>query len=171
MKGTAGTMEDEVTAYVSIGSNIEPARHIRQAVLRLREHFGELSLSSVYRNAAEGFEGADFLNLVAGFSTSRTPWQVVAVLEEMHAEAGRRRGEARFAPRRLDVDLLLFGDQVITDLHVPRRDITEYSFVLGPLAEIAPGLCHPLTGETMASLWQRFDRGRHPLHRVALALD
>jgi 2-amino-4-hydroxy-6-hydroxymethyldihydropteridine diphosphokinase len=50
---------------------------------------------------------------------------------------------------------------------VPRADILQYSFVLGPLAELAPELRHPLTGQTMAELWASFDQGRHPLQRVA----
>jgi len=160
-----------VTAWVSLGSNVEPARHIRMAVASLRERFGPLRLSSVYRNRAEGFAGEDFLNLVAGFATRETPQGIVDELERLHAAAGRVRGGERFAPRTLDLDLLLYGDRVIESLHVPRPDITRYSFVLGPLAEVAPELRHPLTGETMASLWQRFDKARHPLHRVPLPLS
>lgn len=167
--GAAAAMP--VMAWVSIGSNVEPARHIRMAVTRLREHFGPLRLSSVYRNRAEGFEGADFLNLVAGFATRETPQGIVDELEKLHVAAGRVRGGERFAPRTLDLDLLLYGDQVIASPQVPRRDITEYSFVLGPLAEVAPELRHPLSGETIAGLWQRFDKARHPLHRVPLPLS
>jgi 2-amino-4-hydroxy-6-hydroxymethyldihydropteridine diphosphokinase len=75
-----------------------------------------------------------------------------------------------FAPRTLDVDLLLYGDQVIHDgaVRVPREDITHYSFVLGPLAEIAPGLRHPVTGQSLTDIWAHFDKSRHPIHRVAL---
>lgn len=160
-----------VMAYVSAGSNVEPVAHLRMAIARLRECFGPLTLSAVYRSRAEGFVGEDFLNLVLGFATRETPQDIVRKLEELHAAAGRVRGGERFGPLTLDLDLLLYGDQVIASPPVPRRDITEYGFVLGPLAEIAPGLRHPVTGETIASLWQRFDQARHPLHRVALSLS
>ncbi|GIK35160.1 MAG: 2-amino-4-hydroxy-6-hydroxymethyldihydropteridine diphosphokinase [Gammaproteobacteria bacterium] len=159
-----------VMAYVSAGSNIEPERHLRLAVSQLRAHYGPLQLSSVYRSRAAGFPGADFLNLVAGFATRETPAAIVAGLERLHMAAGRVRGAARFAPRTLDLDLLLYGDQVCDAPQIPRRDITEYSFVLGPLAEIAPQLRHPVSGATMAELWERFDQASHPIHRVALEL-
>ena len=154
-----------VSVFVSLGSNIEPLRHARMAVKKLRQRFGPLRVSSVYRNRAAGFEGEDFLNLVVGFTTTESPEAVVAELEKLHAEAGRVRGADRFAPRTLDLDLLIYGDRVIDELQVPRKDIKEYSFVLGPLAEIAPDLRHPVTGESMAELWNRFDQGRHPLHK------
>lgn len=157
-----------VMAYVSAGSSIEPERHLRMAVGELRGRFGPLLLSSVYRSRAAGFTGADFLNLVLGFATRETPAAIVAELERLHAAAGRVRGAARFAPRTLDLDLLLYGDRVCASPPIPRRDITEYSFVLGPLAEIAPQLRHPVSGATMAGLWEHFDQASHPIHRVAL---
>ena len=158
-----------VIAYVSIGSIVEPAKNVRLALDQLRRRFGPLVASGVYRNHAEGFSGEDFLNLVVGFATQEAPAAIVDELERLHVVAGRVRGPDRFAPRTLDLDLLLYGDAVIPELQVPRRDITEYSFVLGPLAEIAPDLRHPVTGETMATLWARFDQARHPLERLPLA--
>jgi 2-amino-4-hydroxy-6-hydroxymethyldihydropteridine diphosphokinase len=64
--------------------------------------------------------------------------------------------------------LLLYGDAVLSDpaIRVPREDIRKYAFVLGPLAELAPELRHPLSGETMAELWAAFDQAAHPLQRV-----
>lgn len=155
-----------VPVYVSVGSNVDPAQHIRAALDRLRQRFGPLRLSSVYRNRAEGFKGADFLNMVVGFTTHEPACDVVDFLETLHGEAGRVRGPDRFAPRTLDLDLLLYGDQVIDELQVPRTDITLYSFVLGPLAEIAPDLRHPVTGQAIAQIWAGFDQASHPLHKL-----
>lgn len=161
-----------VPVFVSIGSNIEPVRNVQFAVRRLRERFGPLRMSSVYRSAAAGFDGEDFLNLVVGFRSRESPAVILGELEAMQVEAGRVRGPCRFAPRTLDLDLLLYGDRVIDEgsLQVPRADVTRDSFVLGPLAEIAPGLRHPVTKERMQELWRRFDRGRHPIHRVDIPL-
>jgi 2-amino-4-hydroxy-6-hydroxymethyldihydropteridine diphosphokinase len=156
----------EVQVYVGIGSNVEPAKHIRAALRNLRSRFGPLSVSSLYRSRAAGFDGDDFLNLVIGFASHDTPRAIVAELERLHEESGRVRAANPFSPRTLDLDLLLYGDQVIDDMQVPRADITRYSFVLGPLAELAPDLRHPVTGETMAVLWQRFDRSQHPIQRL-----
>ena len=154
--------------YVSAGSNMAPEDNLRLACRELRKRFGSLDLSGVYRSPPVGFDGDDFLNLVLRFTTSETPSAIVAELERLHALAGRVRGSARFASRTLDLDLLLYGSAVIPEppIRVPREDIGEYGFVLGPIAELAPDLRHPVTGETMAEMWARFDRHRHPLERV-----
>jgi 2-amino-4-hydroxy-6-hydroxymethyldihydropteridine diphosphokinase len=155
------------TAWVSIGSNIEPERHVRLAIRRLGEVHGELRLSSVYRSPAVGFAGADFLNLVAGFDTALTPAATVDGLEALHREAGRVRGTTAWVSRTLDLDLLLHGDTVSDSPRLPHPDILRYAFVLGPLAEVAPALRHPVSGATMQELWERFDRSAQPLVRVA----
>ena len=80
--------------------------------------------------------------------------------------AGRKRGEDSFVSRSLDIDLLLYGEQVIDEWRVPRDDILKYAFVLRPLAEMAPDLVHPATGKTMAEHWQAFDRDSHVLEPV-----
>lgn len=161
-----------VTAYVSAGSNIDPLPNLRLAVAGLRRRFGALRLSPVYRTPAVGFAGDDFLNLVLAFETGAPAADVVAELERLHALAGRQRGPNAFASRTLDLDLLLYGDAVIPDppIKVPREDIRKYAFVLGPLADLAPGLVHPVTGETIGSLWAAFDRQGQPLTRVDVDL-
>jgi 2-amino-4-hydroxy-6-hydroxymethyldihydropteridine diphosphokinase len=102
------------------------------------------------------------------FRTAEPPAAVVAELERLHVLAGRVRGLERFAPRTLDLDLLLYGDAIITEhaIRVPRDDIVKYGFVLGPLAELAPDLRHPVTGQTMSELWAAFDQRKFPLERV-----
>ncbi len=161
-----GHAPQPVRAYVSVGSNIEPVRHLRLALAELRRCFGPLLMSGVYRNRAEGFEGEDFLNMVVGFDTTAEPGEVIDELEHIHRLAGRVRGAQPFASHTLDLDLILYGDRVDAGLRLPRSDVTRYGFVLGPLAEIAPLLRHPVSGETMAELWARFDQAAHPLQRL-----
>lgn len=161
-----------VDVYVGAGSNVAPARHLREACEALRAEFGGLRLSPVYRTRAVGFTGDDFLNLVVAFRTVLPPAGVVAFLESLHERAGRVRGPDPFSPRSLDLDLLLYGDAVIPEpgIRVPREDITRYAFVLRPLAELAPDLRHPVTGQTMAELWAGFSGDRDGMCREDVRL-
>jgi len=166
---TAGTFPEARRAYVGAGSNIEPERHLGTAVRSLRQMFGDLELSSVYRTTAVGFDGDDFLNIVVSFSTALPPERLVVALDRIEAAAGRRRGQERFSSRSLDLDLLMYADQVVDEpgLRLPRADIIEYAFVLAPLAELAPDLVHPVEGATMAELWSRFATGDQSITRLA----
>lgn len=158
--------------YLGLGSNIDPEENLRRGVRELRQRFGELELSGVYRSAAAGFEGDDFLNLVAGMKTDHSPLAINEQIEEIHRIVGRRRGEERYSSRSLDIDLLLYDDLIVDEppLRLPRCDILEYSFVLRPFAELAPELVHPQTGRTLAEHWHAFDEQSHPLEPVHLIL-
>ncbi|MEN8128705.1 MAG: 2-amino-4-hydroxy-6-hydroxymethyldihydropteridine diphosphokinase [Pseudomonadota bacterium] len=155
-----------VKVFVSVGSNIDKEANIRSALLSLRDKFGELLISTVYENPAVGFKGDNFHNLVIGFDTDRTPEDVAEVLRRIELRQGRKRGEARFAPRTLDLDLLLYGDLVIDhqDLQFPRDEISRYDFVLGPLAELAGDMKHPTLGISLKDLWDQMDsKGLRPV--------
>ena len=155
------------TVYLGLGSNIDAGKNLRIAVDALRRRYGELTVSPVYRSAPVGFEGPDFLNLVVALETEATPMEVLDEIERIHAMAGRQRGPDRYSSRPLDIDLLLYGDTVDPSppLRLPRRDVLEYAFVLRPLADIAPGLVHPVTGKTIGDHWRAFG-DRHPLTPV-----
>jgi 2-amino-4-hydroxy-6-hydroxymethyldihydropteridine diphosphokinase len=160
--------------YVSIGSNLDRERNIRSCLRQLRETFGALQVSTVYRSAAVGFQGDDFLNLVVGFDTEGDVWSVASQLRRIETEHGRRREQRRFASRTLDLDVLLYDDLVMREegLHIPREDITHYAFVLCPLAELAGERRHPLLRVTFADLWQAFsERREEKMHPVTLDLD
>jgi 2-amino-4-hydroxy-6-hydroxymethyldihydropteridine diphosphokinase len=156
------------TVYVGLGSNIDPELNLHLGIRELRERYGELELSAVYRSKAVGFEGEDFLNLVARFESNESPVSICEEIELIHNLTGRDRDSGKWESRPLDIDLLLYNDLVIDEppVRVPRKDVLEYSFVLRPLAELSPDLVHPLTGKTMLEHWQEFDVASHPLDVV-----
>ena len=158
--------------YLGLGSNVEPHKYLRLGVTELARRFGALELSSTYRNASLGFDGDEFLNLVLGLETEATPAEMHACLEDIHQLAERERGGSRFAARTLDIDLLLYDDLVLDDppLSLPRADVLAYSFVLGPLAEIAPDLRHPETGRLIREHWAEYDKDSHPLTVTSVLL-
>lgn len=158
--------------YLGLGSNIEPEQNLGRAVRELRDKYGELEVSAVYRSAAVGFDGDDFLNLVVALRSEDEPLEICAEIERLHNLVGRKRGSDKWAARPLDIDLLLYNDAVIDErpVRVPRSDILEYSFVLRPLAELAPDLVHPVTGRTMREHWKEFDASSHPLELVGIIL-
>ncbi|OOG23033.1 2-amino-4-hydroxy-6-hydroxymethyldihydropteridine diphosphokinase [Thioalkalivibrio denitrificans] len=159
-------------AYVSVGSNVDRERNILAAVRALDERFGRLVVSPVYETGAVGFEGDPFLNLIVGFDTDLPPEVVVDVLKSIERAQGRTLESNGFKPRTLDLDLILYGDRVLKTpkLELPRDEILRYAFVLGPLADIAPDLRHPVLDRTMEELWSDFDRDGQWLRRVEVAL-
>lgn len=158
--------------FVSLGSNQNREHNIRSAVRAIRGHFGDLTCSRVYRNKAVGFEGDDFLNMVLSFESDDSPQAIQAVFRNIEADHGRTRREAKFSPRTLDIDMILYGDWVMQEdkLRLPREDITRYAFVLLPLSEISPQGMHPVLGESYADMWQQFD-GDKQLQAVDIQLD
>lgn len=156
--------------YVAAGGNIDPARRLPQALAGLRAAFGELQVSPCYANAAFGFEGEDFHNLVVAFDT---PLSLSAVLERLHAieeACGRERQAAKWAARAMDLDVLLYGEQVgeFPGAVLPRPDLVKRAYMLGPMADIAPALVHPTLGLTMAELWAAYDKAGWRPRRVGL---
>jgi len=144
--------------FLSLGSNIDPGRHIPAALEDLRNLFGPLRLSSLYETAAVGFDGPPFHNLIVVFHSDRDARDIAKLLRDIEERHGRSRTSQKFSSRTLDVDLILYGDTVLDEpnLRLPRDEITRYAFVLEPLAEIAPDLRHPVIGATYRELWADF---------------
>jgi len=158
--------------YVAAGSNVAPERHLALAVAELAREFPGVRFSPWYRNRAVGFAGEDFINLVAGFDTALAVRDVLARLHAIETLCGRPREAPRWAPRSMDLDVLLYGDLICDEpgLKLPRPDLLRRAYMLGPLAELAPEVMHPTVHLSIAELWRRFDRAAHPLERVPASL-
>ena len=160
------------TVFLGLGSNINPQENLGRALKDLEIRFGELESSSVYRSAAYGFDGDDFLNMVVRIETELQPTEVHAEIELIQRAAGRDRISRGYSSRTLDIDLLLFDDLIINEppIRVPRSDVLRFGFVLGPLAEIAPELLHPETNLSLRVHWDQFDVAGHPITRESVIL-
>lgn len=142
-------------AYLSLGSNIDAERNLRSAFAALRERFGDLVASIVYRFPAVGFDGPDFLNAAAVIDSDLDPQALNAWLHALEDAHGRDRNGPRFGDRPLDIDIVFYDDLVLEGpghLQLPRDEL-RHAFVLRPLAEIAPDFVDPRSGRTLAALW------------------
>jgi len=160
--------------YVAAGSNVAPFVNLPKALRELRKHYPGMRLSPAYRNQAVGFVGEDFVNLVVGFSTDDSVQQVMAHLHEAEAVCGRPRDAPKWAPRTMDLDLLMYGDLQLSEpgLKIPRPDLLKRPYMLRPMAELAPARRHPVLGQPMRDLWRAFDSGDngHDMEPVTLDL-
>ncbi len=135
------------TAFIGIGGNLgDAAATVRAAFDGLDALPGTRLLrhSSLYRTAPIDSSGPDYVNAVAEIATALAPLDLLAALQGLENDAGRTR-PWRNAPRTLDLDLLLYGNEVLDlpTLTVPHPRMLERAFVLLPLAEIAPGRVPP----------------------------
>ncbi len=162
-----------VQAYVAIGSNLDPAERMLQAACALKQRFRDTRFSRCYRNPAFGFEGPDFYNAVAGFTTTLPVGALLPLLREIEVQCGRARADPKWEPRKMDLDLLLYGDLVGTGpgYTLPRRDLLRRVYMLGPLAELAPECLYPPSGPTIGELWCQFPQSEHVLTPLELDLN
>ncbi|MGY6552894.1 MAG: 2-amino-4-hydroxy-6-hydroxymethyldihydropteridine diphosphokinase [Wenzhouxiangella sp.] len=164
---TEGESEALVQVYLGLGSNLDAERHIAAGFAALRQEFGEIVCSPVYRSPAVGFSGDDFLNAAACIRTNWSVGRLKDWLTELENAHGRDRTQPKFSDRSLDIDILMHGDKrgEHDGLVLPREEILEYAHVLKPLSDIAPELRHPLTGLSFAEHWRRFE-GDHALQSL-----
>ena len=157
--------------FISLGANLgELALTLRQALnaLNVLPDTQAVAVSSAYRSAPIDAGGPDYLNAVASFDTMLPPAELLRALQVIERAHGRERPFAH-APRTLDLDLLLYGDQSIAspDLSVPHPRLHQRAFVLLPLLEIAPTLVAPGLGHLADYLpqlaGQRITRQAEPL--------
>lgn len=138
--------------YLGLGSNLDtPIEQLRATRLAISNVKGisEIAFSSLYRSPPMGSQNQpDYVNAVMAIETNLLPLELLAVTQNVENEHGRIRTE-RWGARTLDIDILLFGDEVLDlpDLIVPHYGMTERAFVLYPMFEISPDLVIPTHGK------------------------
>ncbi|HEX4852911.1 2-amino-4-hydroxy-6-hydroxymethyldihydropteridine diphosphokinase [Arenimonas sp.] len=160
------------TAWLSLGSNQDAEANLLAAADALRERFGAVRFSPVYRTPAVGFDGPDFLNAAAVIESDLDPFALNDWLHALEDRQGRRRDVPRFSSRTLDIDIVFYDDLVLKgpgNLELPRPEL-KHAFVLKPLADLSPGYVVPGGEATLAALWAAHPDAAAPPAVDALAL-
>lgn len=157
-------------ALLSLGSNIDPTTHVPRVLAWLEARFDAVAVSPSYRSAAVG--GApgqpDFINLAVRLVTDLSPRALREVTRRAEEVCDRRRTPDPYAPRTMDVDLVLFGTCVADfgTWRLPDPQLRTQAFVLVPCADVAPEWIEPVSGRTLRTLRDELD----PAQRAALTL-
>ena len=138
----------ETACYISLGSNLGDREAYIRLALEALSHLPDtriVKVSSLYETEPVCCEGPWFLNSVAGLTTALPPEELLQRCLKIELQMGRSRTETHPVPRILDLDILLYGEQVldIPELQIPHPRLHERGFVLVPLAEVAPDCIHP----------------------------
>ncbi|MCL9780975.1 2-amino-4-hydroxy-6-hydroxymethyldihydropteridine diphosphokinase [Vibrio sp. S4M6] len=142
-------------AYVGVGSNIEPCKHSEVAVKELSKLGCSLKVSTIYECEALGFDGRAFYNFVVELQTDFSLAEFSRKLREIEIDWGRKEHSAKYQDRTLDLDLILFGEEISQqDPQIPRIDIYKYPFVIQPLYELCPDRVIPSDCKSIRQVWQ-----------------
>ncbi len=156
-------------AFIAIGSNIEPERNVREGLRRLSQRLRIRAVSTFYRSLPLGRpEQQPFVNGVVEVETDVPPRQLkYGVLRAVESEMGRIRTADKYAPRTLDLDILLYDARMICspDLTLPDPEIVSRPFLAVPLAELAPEAVLPGDGRSLRAIAGRF--AEHGMERLA----
>jgi 2-amino-4-hydroxy-6-hydroxymethyldihydropteridine diphosphokinase len=145
-----------IPCYIGIGANLgDAAATVRQAIIALDDVAESIVIeaSPLYRSAPLDAGGPDFINAVVALETKLAPRALLIALQQIEQAFGRER-PFKNAPRTLDLDLLLYGEQVIEEpsLTVPHPRMMQRAFVLKPLLDVAPDIIVPGHGLAAAFL-------------------
>ncbi|HCB00924.1 MAG TPA: 2-amino-4-hydroxy-6-hydroxymethyldihydropteridine diphosphokinase [Anaerolineae bacterium] len=133
--------------YLNLGSNIEPEKNIPRAIELLKEVTKVESVSSVWETKSVGYDGENFLNMCVLIFTNLQPDELKnQILRPVENQVGRVRNENRYAPRTIDIDIILF-DETPHNL-----ETWNHAFVIIPLAELIPNFVHPLEAKSLVEV-------------------
>ncbi len=143
---------------LGIGSNIDRVDTISQSLTMLAEALGNLRISPTFESKSVGFDGDNFYNLVVAAETDKTLEEVIATYRQIEDACGRVRTGPKFGPRKLDIDLLTFGDLVCQEpIELPRDEILVNAYVLWPLSILEPDTKHPIADLSYSELWLNYN--------------
>jgi 2-amino-4-hydroxy-6-hydroxymethyldihydropteridine diphosphokinase len=150
-------------AFLSLGSNVgDREKNLRAAISRLDSVGSVFAISGLYETEPVEFKKQPwFLNCVVGLETEMAPRELLDSLLALEKAMGRQRTQMK-GPRTIDLDILLYGDEVVQEpgLVIPHPALTQRRFVLEPLAEIAPEFEHPVLGKSMGQLRDELPAGQ-----------
>jgi 2-amino-4-hydroxy-6-hydroxymethyldihydropteridine diphosphokinase len=150
--------------FIGVGSNIDPEKNIRKALSLLDREIRIVAISTFYRTEPAGPPGQPlFFNGVLKAETDLPPEELKnSVLRRIEALTGRRRSNDRYAPRTIDLDILLYGNLVLFDegLVIPDPDIADRSFLAVPVSELAPDLVLPGSGVCLREIAATHTKGK-----------
>ncbi|MCP4346386.1 MAG: 2-amino-4-hydroxy-6-hydroxymethyldihydropteridine diphosphokinase [Desulfobacterales bacterium] len=150
-----------IKVFIGIGSNIDPEQNIIHGLTLLSRTEKIIRVSNFYQTSAIGKpDDPDFFNGVAAIKTLCDPLELKHSLREIESACGRVRTSDPYAPRPLDLDIVLYGDMVIREggLVIPDPDIRSRAFIAIPIYEIAPCAVLPDTGEPVSNIIKKSDR-------------
>lgn len=158
--------DELITIYLSLGSNLgDRLNNLKAAGRQVEMYIGEpLKQSGIYESSAWGYASEYlFYNCCLSLQTALEPLTLLDRILEIEKQMGRLRVREGYADRSIDIDLLIYGDLILEHprLILPHPSMGNRRFVLAPLAEIAPGLVHPVEGITITEMLRRCrDKGK-----------
>jgi 2-amino-4-hydroxy-6-hydroxymethyldihydropteridine diphosphokinase len=171
-------MRNQHRVAVILGSNIDKERNLPAAVRLLGESARVAGVSTVYETMAVGEHAQpSYFNAVVLLETELSPAELKdGLLADVERQLGRRRTADKFAPRTIDLDIVLYDDEAFDYVpadgrprHIPDPDLLRYAHSAVPIAELLPGVTHPATGETFQTIAARIvgqlaTSGGDPIH-------
>ncbi|MGF1906382.1 2-amino-4-hydroxy-6-hydroxymethyldihydropteridine diphosphokinase [Aliivibrio salmonicida] len=147
------------TVYIGVGSNIDPEKHAKIAIIELKQ-LGKLKkVSTIYEAEPVGFSGGNFFNFVVELETKHSLSLLGDYLRAIEIKWGRKPQAQKNQDRTLDLDILLYDNVVSkSDPTLPRNDLFKFAFVILPMVELNPELVIPSTDKTISEIWAGFPR-------------
>ena len=156
--------------YLSLGSNIDAEKYILKGLDALYQAYGDLQLSPAVESEPVGFQGDNFINLMAVIETDLPLAELSRQLRQIEYDHGREEHVVKFSGRTLDIDIVMIDDLCgeHDGIRLPRRDLFEHGYMLYPTSLMEPDLVPPGQEKTARQLWQSFPHTEQQLWLKAL---